>query len=1388
MRVSLTNIINQIFFRENKFDIFKKLAFLNKSLNSSFSGELENVTEAYLTPNIDNLLDLLEFFKIFETSKTIENHSTDFHNSNENLEYIYCLEFLSSLEKTPDNQGKDERFFEFEEEEDKILYQRKKNLLRFKKEFSEFFKKTFDKEENAALTFLASFEYFNYNQDKMADFFILDYQENFYSKYLLRIAQIVFADQINEAYAKQAEEIKENFEKILFNNGIWDNLEDRISPDNELNEFKSSFMKKLFWDPYKKLLKLKKIFDMEMSLGGKKNEELLVSIVLLASQIGIYQTKYSTEFIIKLIEEHLESEKNEKNLIILKRSHKVFSGFIKTLQTAKWDQGLLHVMEKIGIETENHEDKLEKLYKLLNLEIVKIFEIKKHPKADSLNLCKLSNGKEVVCGAGNVNFIKDNGHYTVYSPLGAYLPNGMIISPRDIRGVISKGMLCSPEEIGVDGCCFLKSFPNIFIDSALQDNEIFVNKSEKTSGIIVLFEPKDFNSDEGDEIPFVGKYFSMHSAADLSLTPNLGYLLGEMNLAKEIERFLELQDFHCEKEEPDSSLVSNDKNIIDNDFNLKRIISDSKNNLATFESEIIISEDAAHFFRNIFFFKTSESKIQFNKKDLEHLCVFSPGFDFEKENKVSALIKYFAGLYGIELHAIRKNSLKGRISIRLSLNDYDLEIHPKDFEGSKGKIKIFKGDLCAFDQDENIVFIPGVTNSILNCGILNENQNDLNHIREEEENNIIFIGFVFAKDSEKDFNFYVPQIQFAQREGINNKMTHFYQRQPSFDLGNFLKFEDCKLSKFLNLMDTEFLNHRFKKITFDIRDILILFKKDSKLVYGMIEEAHKNFIFRKNFEEGTFSSDDLIDDSNFKNGMTNLFLDPENDQKINSFFENIYKNFIQKEFKYLGFEILKEGVQPENKDNQFSFNMEVLIPIFRTDINSSIDLVGALYKILNFSNKLSVTNDRAPAFFKEIENSFGLSNRTFNSLKNILGANLNDYDENPDLNSFEIQEENSIIPMLHNGENSFIKCLYLAFKNLALLGFSEVLHFSFISEEKLDGFFESKNLIRLRSAINKTLTILRPNLLVGLLEKYKEIIKEKKDSSVLLFENGPIFLKNNPFEKMITGILGGKKFEKNPHLTSEYFSNNNFFDFFDSKAAILQVLEVCNVNENHLEFLAFDEFYDLEKREKFENFYKIIKDNWLFGFDSKDPYEKFFHPKKTALVFVKNLNYNSSNNEFEYIFIGYCGEINPFFLEKFDLIDQGHEKISTFMILQKSFERIHKNKKKYISSELFFSEFQSIQRDFALIFNEEITVSQIKKNILDNSLMNPKLKNLIHDLKIFDIFQNEELKKQKKKSVGFSFKIWSKEKTLNNAEVKEIVNLILEKIKNELDGVFASEI
>ncbi|SFU29723.1 phenylalanine--tRNA ligase subunit beta [Halomonas korlensis] len=73
-----------------------------------------------------------------------------------------------------------------------------------------------------------------------------------------------------------------------------------------------------------------------------------------------------------------------------------------------------------------------------------------HPDADKLNVCRVDDGSgepvQVVCGAPNVAV----GQKVPFAQVGALLPGDFTIKKAKLRGVESRGMVCSASELGLE--------------------------------------------------------------------------------------------------------------------------------------------------------------------------------------------------------------------------------------------------------------------------------------------------------------------------------------------------------------------------------------------------------------------------------------------------------------------------------------------------------------------------------------------------------------------------------------------------------------------------------------------------------------------------------------------------------------------------------------------------------------------------------------------------------------------------------------------------------------------------------------------------------------------------------------------------------------------------
>lgn len=170
--------------------------------------------------------------------------------------------------------------------------------------------------------------------------------------------------------------------------------------------------------------------------------------------------------------------------------------------------------------------------------VVAVSNIEPHPKRDKLRLVTVDLGagktQRVVCGAANV---PDPGGLVVLAPLGTHLPAvGLTLTPREIGGVLSEGMLCSETELGLN---------------------------DKSDGIVIL----PAGSAEAGSAFLHAFPEARDTVYELSLTPNRPDALGHMGVARDLGALhkLELTAPPAEKAAPLQTLQVTDRVSIENE-------------------------------------------------------------------------------------------------------------------------------------------------------------------------------------------------------------------------------------------------------------------------------------------------------------------------------------------------------------------------------------------------------------------------------------------------------------------------------------------------------------------------------------------------------------------------------------------------------------------------------------------------------------------------------------------------------------------------------------------------------------------------------------------------------------------------------------------------------
>ena len=412
----------------------------------------------------------------------------------------------------------------------------------------------------------------------------------------------------------------------------------------------------------------------------------------------------------------------------------------------------------------------------------------------------------------------------------------------------------------------------------------------------------------------------------------------------------------------------------------------------------------------------------------------------------------------------------------------------------------------------------------------------------------------------------------------------------------------------------------------------------------------------------------------------------------------------------------------------------VLVFKHHTNINSSMDLMAEIIKFIDFK-----TNQRAirEGVFEE----FLIEQTSFSEKRNKTSG-VKDAHKYFD---FERISNKKFYSNKYSEHGSMILDNNLK-KNLVGRGFSEVCNFSFIDETY--AVLNEKYLVNLLSPVDKTLSTLRPSIFISLLSNLVEILKISREN-IAIFECSSVYTSYNIFQRNISGIRAGRKSPRNIH-----YDIRKDFDFYDIKADLLEGLRAYNITEENLKFIRVDELA------KDEILMSNLNNLFLIKEESKiNQHALFFHPGKSAIVC------------FEGVPLAYLGELHPKILQNYDITVN----VCGFSILMEQLHGVGLQKRK----PLFESIYQFTERDFAIIFDEKITIGEIEQSIRNESKLHSD--EILQKITFFDIYRDEKLISDNKKSVGFNLRLQSKKETLSDKKIIEFTNKVLKRLKEEFD-------
>ena len=168
------------------------------------------------------------------------------------------------------------------------------------------------------------------------------------------------------------------------------------------------------------------------------------------------------------------------------------------------DNKISEALESLGFEIES-KNNIEPNYK--NIVVGKVVDIYPHNNADKLRITQVdvgSNTYEIVCGAWNF----DVGAIVPVALPKSHIVDNFLIEKREIRGVVSNGMICSAKELGL---------------------------WDEHEGILLLEDSLAPGTD------FSSTYDSQDTSWEIGITPNRGDCMSHLGVARELSNYFDIK-------------------------------------------------------------------------------------------------------------------------------------------------------------------------------------------------------------------------------------------------------------------------------------------------------------------------------------------------------------------------------------------------------------------------------------------------------------------------------------------------------------------------------------------------------------------------------------------------------------------------------------------------------------------------------------------------------------------------------------------------------------------------------------------------------------------------------------------------------------------------------
>jgi phenylalanyl-tRNA synthetase beta chain len=291
---------------------------------------------------------------------------------------------------------------------------------------------------------------------------------------------------------------------------------------------------------------------------------------------------------------------------------------------------------------------------------------------------------------------------------------------------------------------------------------------------------------------------------------------------------------------------------------------------------------------------------------------------------------------------------------------------------------------------------------------------------------------------------------------------------------------------------------------------------------------------------------------------------------------------------------------------------------------------------------------------------------------------------------------------------------------LSARGYHEAFTWSFLKPSVAELFGGKNEALILENPISADLAVMRPSLLPNLLQAaLRNLHRGIKDNR--LFEIGAFYEDIAPDgqKAAVTGVMIGNRAPRH------FKDKAQPIDFFDIKEDLFDVLETSGITRD--------------------------KCQTVRGAPS------WYHPSRSAAVMQGPKTT-----------LAVFGQVHPKVLKEFDL----EEEVFAFEVYLSNLPLL---KEKALKKAIEFSPYQTVERDFAFIFDGSTEAQEIIKTVVKVD------QSLIKKVEIFDVYEGKGIP-EGKKSIAFSIRIEPQKATLTEDEINTLSQKIIEAVKVTTGG------